>query len=102
MILQLMIINKTNYAIIGGIRSGGLKSSGLKSGGLMSSGLKFGGLTSGGLKSAHASHPLTQPRPSLGLPGKFVTTWLLLKSSSQLRMMFTQLLASCLLTAHTN
>ena len=47
-ILQLMIITKIMYAIIGGLRSGGLKS-----GGLMSGGLKSGGLMSGGLKSAH-------------------------------------------------
>ena len=50
-ILQLMIISKKMYAIIGGLRSGGLMSGGPKSGGLMSSGLKSGGLMSGGLKS---------------------------------------------------
>ena len=50
-ILQLIIITKKIYAIIGGLKSGGLKSGGLKSGGLMSSGLKSGGLMSGGLKS---------------------------------------------------
>ena len=52
--------NKKMYAIIGGLKSGGLMSSGLKSGGLMSGGLKSGvlksgGLMSGGLKSAYPS-----------------------------------------------
>ena len=47
-ILQLMIITKKMYAIIGELRSGGLKS-----GGVLSCGLRSGWLMSGGLKSAH-------------------------------------------------